>query len=271
MRDPKRASVTRRRIHLNTSAALRLLAAAKDDAVLAAWAAVFDEHKMAPECDVSPYDCWEVLQEFLSSGVLSPFEYNSVNLKASFFNGSRPSTGQIQEVLGRLQYLRSNQPLEKEFSVSSAKPPMAAFSNESALSTRSELSPAPQHSALRAPRSNPGLEAFQPSREISAPNSRHIAMPGKMAAFGEPEVRPSLPCRKVDADLYRGVGDFNVQMFCCNQEMIIQDLSEDEPYEGELEDGTEGVLHEFLFHCYCQSCGKRFHISAAAKVPDQGY
>jgi hypothetical protein len=261
---------------MNTSAALRLLAAANDDAVLAAWAAVFDEHKMSPECDVSPYDCWEVLQQFLSSGVLSPLEYNSVNMKDAFFNGRRPTTAQIQEVLGRLRYLRANQFFEKESPVSSAKPPMSAFSNEGALSVRREstgLSQPAQRSGLSAPRTSHAIEAFAPSGGSLAPAHSHraIAEPSRVRAFGEPEVKPSLPCRKVDANLYRGVGDFNVQMFCCNQEMILQDLSEDETYEGELEDGTDGILHEFLFHCYCQSCTKRFHISAACKVPDPGY
>jgi hypothetical protein len=231
---------------------------------------------MSPEADVSPYDCWEVLQQFLSSGVLSPVEYNNVNLKAAFFNGHRPTTSQIQEVLGRLQYLRSQQPFDKECPVSNAKPPMSAFSNDSALSARPEsssLSTGFRDSSLPAPRSNPGLAAFQSSAgEISpARDFRAIAEPYRAKAFDEPAVRPSLPCRKVDANLYRGVGEFNIQVFCCNQEMILEDISEDEPYEGELEDGTEGVLHEYLFHCHCQSCGKRFHTSVAAKVPDSGF
>jgi hypothetical protein len=253
---------------------LRLLAAANDDAVLAAWAAVFDEHKMSPECDVSPYDCWEVLQEFLSSGVLSPLEYNSVNLKAAFFNGTRPSTGQIQEVLGRLKFLRANQSFDKEFPVSNARPPMAAFTNESALVTREErgLPSAPQRNGIGGPRPNPGLAAFQPQREVMAPQSfRAMGEAPAIQAFAPQQEKAALPCRKVDANLYRGVGEFNIQMFCCNQEMIIQDLSEDEPYDGELEDGTEGVLHEFMFHTYCQSCGARFHTSMARRVPDQGY
>ena len=272
VRHQKRATSPRGRFHLNTSAALRLLAAANDDAVLAAWAAVFDEHKMSPECDVSPYDCWEVLQEFLSSGVLSPLEYNSVNLKAAFFNGTRPSTGQIQEVLGRLKIMRSSHPFEKEPPVSNARPPMAAFTNSSALTSnrdeRESLPAVPNRSALGS-RPSAGLAAFSPAREVQS--FRPTMEPPAIQAFAGQQAPRELPCRKVDANLYRGVGEFNVQMFCCNQEMIIQDLSEDEPYEGELEDGTDGVLHEFMFHCYCQSCGARFHSSMARRIPEQGY
>ena len=224
---------------------------------------------MAPECDVSPYDCWEVLQEFLSSGVVSPLEYNSVNLKTAFFNGGRPSTGEIQDVLGRLAYLRANHPIDKETPMSSARPPMSAFSNESALSTRDEarpLAPPRQHNEIGTSRPNPGLAAFQPQREIAP-----FRPQSDVQAFAKQETQETLNCRKVDASLYRGVGEFNVQVFCCNQEMIVQDIGEDDSYEGELEDGSEGVLHEYMFHCHCQSCGARFHTSMSRKIPESGY
>ena len=276
LRDSQRAPPPGGRIHLNQSAALRLLAAANDDAVLAAWAAVFDEHKMAPECDISPYDCWEVLQEFLSSGIVSPLEYDSVNLKASFFSGGRPSTGAIQGVLGRLAYLRANHPIDKENPMSNARPPMSAFSNPSALSTREEsrsIDAPMSRGGIGAARPNPGLTAFNPRQEsFSDPGSfRPIAEPPIAKAFNNKREADSLGCRKVDASLYRGIGEFDVQMLCCNQPMTLEDISEDEPYEGELEDGTDGILHEYMFHCQCQSCGARFHTSMARKIPEPGY
>lgn len=267
---------------MNTSAALRLLAAANDDAVLASWAAVFDEHKMAPECDVSPYDCWEVLQEFLSSGVLSPFEYNSVDMKKAFFNGSRPTTGEIQDVLNRLRYLRSHQDLKQENPVSNARPPMSAFSNESALVTNKEstgLPAGPRHAALAGQRPNPGLAAFQPRQESFAP-------PPTFQAFADPQRRESLAmaqeqrqdpltCRKVDAKMYQGMnGQIDVRITCASGHppMEIEILSDDEDIiDGDEMGDAEYAMHEYMFHGECKACGALFHNSMSRPIPKANY
>jgi len=250
---------------MNTSAALRLLAAANDDAVLASWAAVFDEHKMSPECDVSPYDCWEVLQGFLSSGVLSPLEYNSVDMKQAFFAGGRPTNDSIQVVLDRLKYLRSNREIKEEVYVSSTPHQFEAFTNGSGLATRSDsaLSGPPRPSAaLPQARVAPGgMIAMQPQQAMPARDFKAIASAPS----------PQMPCRSVDAKLYRGVdGEINVQLLCCNQEISL--IADDEDIiDDEMIDGEEYQMHEYMFHGECKSCGSIFHNSMARSVPRATY
>lgn len=261
---------------MNTSAALRLLAAANDDAVLAAWAAVFDEHKMAPEADVSPYDCWEVLQGFLSSGVLSPLEYNSVNLKKAFFNGTRPSTGQIQEVLGRLKYLRANRETHQEPSVSNAKPPMSAFSNESSIVPTERprgLDVGQRPGGALGPRApRPELAtAFQPRQEslAPAPGFRPIAEPPRERALASR--RSDMPCRKIDASLYRGVGEFSYVSSCCGIPLEIEDLGVEDTYENDGDEEGDGLLHEFMFRAICRSCESVYTTNRSQRVPNSPF
>ena len=247
---------------------MRLLAAANDDAVLAAWAAVFDEHKMAPECDVSPYDCWEVLQEFLSSGVLSPLEYNSVNLKAAFFNGTRPTTGQIHDVLSRLRYLRANHSIHQEHPVSTAKPPMAAFTTQSAIvptERARELESRPT-SMLGAQGARPMISAFQQRQES-------FAAPLDFRAFAEPQRQADavLPCRKVDANLYRGEGVADCQIFCCRTEIDLIPEDENIIDEDDVGDGGGYDLHEMMFHGQCKACGAMHHHSMSRPTPKVNY
>jgi hypothetical protein len=246
LRDPQPQDLARRRVPLNISEALRLLAAANDDAVLAAWAAVFYEHKMSPEADVSPYDCWEVLQGFLSNGVLSVAEYDSYNLKQAFFNGRRPSTRQIQEVLDRITTSKG----ESTMSQHKAMAPFAAFSNETTIERPS--------SSFRS------MEARAPM-EIGAFEQPRVQAPREMGAFQVNSQAPSLECRKVDASLYRAPGEFDVQLTCCGQQMFLNYLDESVD-AADLEE--DGMLLEAMFHASCPKCGKDFHLSASGRVPD---
>jgi hypothetical protein len=253
---------------MNTSSALRLLAAANDDAVLAAWAAVFDEHKMSPEADVSPYDCWEMLQGFLSSGVLSTLEYDSVNLKTAFFNGSRPTTGAIQLVLSRLNYLRANHEIHQEHPMSNAKPPMSAFSNEAALATREQtgLSSGPRPSSLAARPSALGLSSPFRSQQTS------FAAPMDFKAISEPHrERQNLECRKVDANLYRGNGTVNCQVSCCDVPVSLIEEDANIVDEEDVGDGGGYDMHEYMFHGQCQSCGAMHHHSMSRPTPKENY
>ena len=269
---------------MNTSTALRLLEAARDDVVLASWAAVFDEHRMSPECDVSPYDCWEVLQGFVSSGVISGDDYNNVNLKASFFNGTRPTTNQIQEVLGRLKALRAHPTNSPESTMSSAKPPLSAFSNGTALtppdrfqeveSRTRGLTERPRPSALAPSAQRPALANPLQSRQDSlarGPSMRAMAPAARAEIPSSRAPSPSgMPCRKIDASTYRGVGDFTYVGMCCGHEMVSEDLGAEEDFDIEPDDGG-GMLHEFMFRQACPNCDKAYTVSCTQRVPVNPY
>ena len=259
---------------MNTSAALRLLDAANNDAVLASWAAVFDEHRMSPECDVSPYDCWEVLQGFLSNGVLSPSDYNSVNLKQEFFAGTRPSTHAIQAVLARLACLRANHPSPQEFPVSNAPRPMSAFeafdvsispSAPRQAPTLRTQAPAPQFAATDRPAE---FAAFQ---RAGAPTQAFRDQPAPNA-FGAAMEETKLPCRTLDAKLYRDSADVDISMLCktghASVEVHLYGDDEDIVDDGEV-DGESYAIHEYMAHGECSVCGMIFHSSASRSIPSQ--
>jgi len=243
---------------MNTSAVLRLLAASNDDVVLASWAAVFDEYKMSPECDVSPYDCWEVLQWFISSGALLPAEYNGIDAKRAFFAGGRPTNRDIQTVLDRLAYLRSNREINQEPPMPSAPRQFNAFSADTAIAKRDEALPASprQGSTLDPSTSKPtSFAAFQASNTAPARQFDAIAKP--------PTAK--LPCREPSTATLAGP-DLDVQMYCCRQQISL--IPDDEDIvDGEVIDGEEYEMHEYVFHGECRKCGAIFHSSMAKSIP----
>ena len=79
--------------------AQRLMAAADENPVLAAWAAIFYQHGVVCITDSYPYEAWEAYQCFYNHDFVTAAEFN-YNDERSFLRQT-PSAGDIQDVIAR--------------------------------------------------------------------------------------------------------------------------------------------------------------------------
>ena len=247
--------------------------AARDDPVLAAWAKVVHEYRAGAHVEVSPYEHWAAFQEFFCCGLLSPIEFDNTDVKQVFFSGRRPQTADVQSVLDNLKLLCPEHDLPLEEPMSKAKAPTNAFSNSSAIATRSAgpsgLAAAPNRHELRSRRSPNDLAAFKPEREVM-PAPRQ---PPAVAAFGGEAPRPMAapPTAAVDSRMYVGDLELNGHIVCCGHPLQIIDDGGDIIPPEDMPQGEDFSLLEYMFHCECPNCGSQYHCTVGKPVPRSTY
>lgn len=95
---------------MNQKQARRLLIAARDNAVVAAWAYVLDEHKAAAPTDISPYEAWDALQGLCDAGAVTTQEFDA--LQGVFFD-HLPPKDKLEAALINLRILPDVDALEE--------------------------------------------------------------------------------------------------------------------------------------------------------------
>jgi hypothetical protein len=248
----------------------RFLVAAQDDAVLAAWAKVIDDYKIGAHAEVPPNEHWESFQDFFSHGLVSAIHFDSTNVKRVFFSGERPTQGDVQSVLDNIQLLCPEHIQEEP--MNKAKPPIAAFSNESSITRRESngLAASPSRNELRTRRPPSGLAAFQPQPNAMAPAQQ----PAGLQAFQQapPAQQPAgLQCTSVDSGLYVGGVELNGHIVCCGQTLQIVEEGGDIIPAEDLPHSEEFALLEYMFHSECGNCQTVYHTSATKPIPRENY
>lgn len=251
--------------------AVRVFSAAQGDPVLAAWAFVLYTHRLPVSCDITPYDHLEAYQDLFTLGFVTPDAYDRTDISQTFFSGTRPSPGDLQDVLAAMEQIHP-----QEIPVTKAKPPMSAFSNSLATRDARELS---------ARRPAVGLGGKVPSNSLSAFRSNSATLPATRApaqveAFGAPAAafaplashqhsslvpaQPSVPT--VDARTYRKPGEIDCELRCCGHPLNMIDEGGD-VVPAESIPHEEFSLIEFMFHAECEYCGAMFHCSVGKPIP----
>jgi hypothetical protein len=243
---------------MNKVEALRLLVAAQDDPVVAAWASVVHEHRMPPESDVSPYDHLNAFQEIYGHGLITAYQYNETDTRRIFFSGRRPMTDQIQRVLDNLRLLPERAAMEPI--MSKTKFPDSPFADTNALTAKggAAIAGTGSRTALPPTTSRAPLNPFAPSREVTAPTKQSLEPFPK---------RQSLACRDGERELANGVamGDIDLRIFCCGKQlaMVIADMQADGP--DSLPGGQVAVIDRVL-HGSCDVCQREHHHSVGEVV-----
>ena len=258
---------------MNHAHALRLIVAAEDDAVLAAWAAVVLEHRMPAHSEISPYDAWEAYQEFFALGAILGDDYDATDIKRAFFSGGCPPTSQIQDVLHNVLFLCPEH--EPEESMSKSNP----FNNpgESALSARNDRqSIAPSRSATPLPG---GMTTGAPlpggnggGAPLVTPFSREREI---MPANKTPDLglhhreRRNLPC----ADPGGGEDRIRPTVFCgeCGEKLDLK-LDGSQGLGPDDQPGGNVSVMEAVWYQKCETCQITYHCSVGRAIgPHEAY
>ena len=229
--------------------ARRLLVAAKDDPVVAAWAAVLHEHKAAAPTDVSPYEAWDAFQALYDAGVVTTHDFDT---QQGVFFERPPSRNQIESALTNLHILPEPDALED-------------------MMKKDLFSKIKESNALqKAPPTSTGLGAPMQRQPLSAPIVRQPlgrpmtspppGVPGRKSGlqFGPPPAATGgLPCVTGDTSI-----ELKAVMPCarlgCNGQVRLVDLGPIGISETEiaaLSDNGDVRLFKSFYGAECEACG----------------
>lgn len=241
--------------------ALGLLAASRNDAVLAAWAAICLEFGVPAQHDVSPYDAWDAYQELFTLGAISPAVFDSIDIKQEFFSGRRLSVDAVQSVLD--SFHNDSQPQDIPMNIKPGSP----FGKKTALTPRKERQlPTRQAAIPLGGRQASGSTALSQSlspRTSLAPTSGpapSLAPTMSRNSLGAPtQPRPDLSSQDIHA--------ITPKMYCsCGAELVLKNsggqvLDDDDFPNGNLQ------LIDAMFAADCPECDLVWHCSVGRKIP----
>lgn len=167
--------------------ARRVLIAAQDDPVVAAWTWVLHEHKVAAPTEVSPYEAWDAFQALHDAGVVPTDIFDAQ--QGSFFN-RRPPQGQLESALTNLRILPEVDALEDTTVKDLFKKPKDNNSLEKTTPQTSTLGSPLRKGTLGPPISRPMVSSpsFRPPG-VSAPAAQKGISFGARVSEGS-----ALPC-----------------------------------------------------------------------------
>jgi hypothetical protein len=253
---------------MNKIDALRILVAAQDDPVLAAWAAVAHEHKVSPMTDISPYEYWEAYQAFFAHGLITSAQFDGIDAKQVFFSGRRPPVQDIMRVLSNLRILPEHHHQEPPMSKTRLPDnPFATNGNGTALAERDRggLAQRGNGNALPSRQSN-----AMPLNPFSSPEALPQAK-GSIPLEGFSGRKGTLPCRDdsklPSAGAFR---DVDLQIICCGKEleMDVADMHAEGP--DSIPGGQISVVDRVL-HGTCTKCNREHHHSVGEVVAHDQY
>jgi len=243
---------------MNEASACRLLVAAGDDPVLAAWVSVIHENRMPAHTEVTPYDHLEAFQSLFAYGYLSSREYNSVNEKKTFFSGRTPLSSDVQGVLDNLHTL----PVGEQGFETMKKQGFDAFRNQSAIAPARQqngLAPAPSRVQLNQSAQQSVIQAFAPRAPVGIMQQNSVQIPSP--AMGNIPSQPQgLQCSTPDPMMMTSL---NAQLTCCGVPVQLRDVGGDS-HEGGV---GEQPFIEYAFDASCDMCGTDFCIGASKPYP----
>lgn len=245
--------------------ALRLLIAASDDPVLAAWAAVIHEHKMPPDCDVSPYDYLEAYQTFFSHGLITSVQYDNTDTSRIFFSGRRPPAREVQRVLDNLRILPEHQPLEPpRMKTKLPENPFASSTTLTARDSGSLVNGGRAAAELPARQAAAALNPFSNSREVLPKNKEAISL-GDLPSRAVQRIGP-----KDEQIAQIGEHAIEADVRCCGRrlEMVVDGGQVIGP--DDMPGGQVSVI-DAVFHGRCAECQTVWHCSAGKTIPQEAF
>jgi len=219
--------------------AQRILVAAQDNAVLAAWASVVYDFNLPSTVEVSPYDAWEAYQELFDKGLVSSDAFDRTDVKQRFFT-KQPDPHEIQEVLDKLPLLNAEEP---------QMPKMPA--NPFALTKPTAAEVAPHKAAPSKAMSPFAREVMpaskQPSALVNPMGNRAITSPVQMTGLpcttpSENTLRPKMQCGRCGRHLDLVVDDAHAE------------VAKSDPT------GSAGLL-EVVWYSECKPCSLVYYCS----------
>ena len=242
---------------MTTQEALCLLEASRNDPVLAAWAAVFYEHRVLACYDASPYDAWDAYQELFMLGVVSPSDFDNTDVKQVFFSGRRPSENEIQDALDNLHIIPCRE--------GSEMPKLGnPFGSQQALTPRPTNHKVAVHStrlvgstALGSPHLQTAtLAPHQGLAPSTRPSLGQIGPP--MQRQPAPELRPG------DIEALKPV------MYCsCGEELVLKNDGGQIIDEDDMPQGNIRIIDAiFSAECPGPNCNKVWHCSVGEAIPE---
>jgi hypothetical protein len=249
--------------------AARLLAAADDDPVLAAWSSVIwdlDVHNIG---EVSSWDAWDAFERLYSFDLITEVQYDCTS-QQRFISG-RPTWDQYQRV-----YHRMKQPLFER----TKEPPMSKkpslgnpFASSSSLVTKDRdtaLSAGREAAALPSRHASPGLQPFSSSREISSPS------PMMLDPVPRGTSRVGLPCNDPHGTAVQvGPHELRFELRCLNdgcgaEPLRMMESGGDRVGPDQLPGGSVSVV-QVILHAKCPNCGAAYHVSAGRTVTEDNF
>ena len=255
---------------MTTQEALCLLEASRNDPVLAAWAAVFYEHRVLACYDASPYDAWDAYQELFMLGVVSPSDFDNTDVKQVFFSGRRPTRDQIQSALDNLDNLPSSH--EGSISMTKLGNPFGkntgltpSTRNDSQLQGRPNAIPLGGQSHLSGPPilSNPPAmrQEMSPMAPMTQVAMNPMASPS-LAPMGQgfEANRPDISTSQLE--------DIKPTMYCCCGTQLTLINEGGQGLEDDMPQGNVRII-DAVFYAKCPSpqCNKVWHCSVGEPVP----
>lgn len=248
---------------MNKQQALRLIVAAQDDPIVAAWVGVLDEHKLSPDAEVSPYEAWDTFQELHRHGYVSDSSLNTSSLKRAFFGRQRPNPGRLHQAFYHLKIL----PTEgiPEVYVKKSDNPFAQ--TEGRFLERRE--PRGGLAAREAPTSapmGPPLNPFSGSLQqgppaVESPGLNPFSAPGQSALTCREEELPPQPKRELPnhAKVSRCLE--------CGREIILNLHIPQDIDESQVRQALEQIeMEDKVYYGDC-ACGVITHLSLGRIPP----
>lgn len=254
---------------MTKTTALRFIVAAKDNAVLAAWACVVHEYRLPADAEISPYDAWEAYQEFFSLGLVTSTAYDSTDIKREFFT-KRPPSCDLQEVLSQLLFLcPEHQPEESMKPKIPSNPFADGNGNGAALTTRDKGSLAPSNGGSPLPANSTSAPLSPFSRETLPQKKDHAFGMSLPVQTGSPAaISSGLPCTRNDDG-----NELRPEIFCgrCGERLDIREDGSQGIMPDDLPEGNVSIL-EAIWYSECFSCGLVYHCSVGRiDIPHEAY
>lgn len=260
---------------------VRLLRAADDDAILAAWVKVLTDYNVESHFDVPPHEHWEAFQELFSCELLSTLQFESVDMKQEFFAGRRPRQADVQNVLDNARAW--NKPCSTEIQMSKQNTQIETLVRKKTARNFSVDTEVKMMSLQRKKVPNM-LSMDTEAKRLSFQNKKTRSL----TAFksNQKELAPvkedrmvkarrdlvSLECnRGVDAGVYVGGMDINGHISCCGKQLKTMEEGGDIITQEDLPSSGEYALLEYMFHAECTNCKSVYHVTCGKPVPRDNY
>jgi hypothetical protein len=264
-------------LRMNKSTAWLFMVAARDDPVLASWAAVCHGHPAVSMSEVSPYDAVDAYQTLFNHGIVSSAEYDNTDLKKTFFLG-HPTMADVQHVLDQVRILcPGREPVEFE-TENNMSNEGSFFQKNNALAPRKSNG---SNGGISAPRRHDPLgDAFSPKREV-IPQGRGDSLGLEAFAKATPSQidrgMGGLACQDPNENksdrITVGSSSYQPDVFCgrCGERVHMTDAgAQILPEDGDP--STGGTLLVAVFEGKCHNCSLVIHQSVAEdSVPHERF
>ena len=258
---------------MNLAKAVHLLAAAKEDPVLAAWTFMILELEVSPAPDtLSPEDAWDAYQKFYDLGLVSTAHFRRIDPERTFFaHSAKPSWGSIQSVLSTYASIGKEPPPMTKHRIQNpfAQPDDTALASREP--TSATVPPVRSVGLPRAPFGNivPGLQQSNPFSKLGLGEARQLDQQlrsgGTPFSTRERSDDGGLPCRETQAAVVIGGRTFEPEIYCCSKKLEMMSDGGQVVGPDDLPGNSVSVI-DAIFHAHCPHCQRVWHVSVGETI-----